>query len=63
MSEVYQFADQHEVTAIGGFSSSVAWHGRWLLGKFFDLSPLLFTLETRTGWRAQSFDSGVWPRS
>lgn len=32
MLEVYQFADEHKVTAIGGFSSSVAWHGGWLLG-------------------------------
>lgn len=29
---VYQFADQHNVTVVGGFGSSVAWHGGWVLG-------------------------------
>ena len=24
---VYQFGDQHRVTAVGGFGSAMAWHG------------------------------------
>ncbi|KAL4075613.1 hypothetical protein J3A83DRAFT_4221558 [Scleroderma citrinum] len=35
--DVYRFADKHKVTAIGGFSSSVAWHGGWLLGGGFGM--------------------------
>ncbi|KAL4062935.1 hypothetical protein J3A83DRAFT_4107888 [Scleroderma citrinum] len=32
MLDVYQFADQHNVTAVGGFSTTVAWHGGFVMG-------------------------------
>ena len=29
--DVYRFADQNNVTAVGGFGPTIAWHGGWVM--------------------------------